>query len=65
MKLCARKERLDLQEKRLDLQEKMSDLQKRGKICNICTLINVRIVKSLRSESFVLCKNKISEKFCF
>jgi hypothetical protein len=55
----------DLQKKRLDLKKKSSDLQKRGKICKLYSLIKVRIVKSLRSRSFVLCRSKISESFCF
>jgi hypothetical protein len=31
----------------------------------LCTLIKVRIVKSYRSEIFVLCRSKISGNFCF
>jgi hypothetical protein len=46
-------------------EEKRSDMKKIGKICNICALIKVRIVKSSRSESFVLCRSKISGNFFF
>jgi hypothetical protein len=46
-------------------QEKRSNLKKRGKIYKLCALIKVRIVKSSRSESFVLCRSKISGNFCF
>jgi hypothetical protein len=46
-------------------KEKRSDLKKRGKIWKICTLIKVKIVKIYRFESFVLCRSKISENFCF
>jgi hypothetical protein len=47
-------------------EEKRSDLQKRGKIYKICALIKVRIVeKVFRSESFMLCRSKISEKCLF
>jgi hypothetical protein len=37
----------------------------RGKICKLCALLKVRIVKISRSEIFVLCKSKISGDFCF
>jgi hypothetical protein len=40
-------------------------MQERGKICNICALKEVRIVKGIRSESFVLYRSKRSEIFCF
>jgi hypothetical protein len=40
-------------------------MKKRGKICKLCALIKVRIVKKSRSESFVLCRSKISGNFCF
>jgi hypothetical protein len=40
-------------------------MKKRGKICELCSLIKVKIVKSSRSESFVLCRSKISGNFCF
>jgi hypothetical protein len=32
-----------------------SNPKKRGKICKLCALIKLRIVKSFRSGSFVLC----------
>ena len=35
-------------------EEKRSDLKKRGKICKLCALIKVRIVKGFRSVSIVL-----------
>jgi hypothetical protein len=38
-------------------------MQEKGKICKHCALIKVRIVKSIRSGSFVLCRSKISEFF--
>jgi hypothetical protein len=38
---------------------------KRGKICKLCALIKVRIVKIFRSESFVLSRSKISGIVCF
>jgi hypothetical protein len=38
---------------------------KRGKICKLCALIKVRIVKSFRSGSFVLCRSKICGKVLF
>jgi hypothetical protein len=31
----------------------------------LCALIKVRILKSYRSKSFVLCRSKISGNFCF
>jgi hypothetical protein len=37
-------------------EENKPDLKKRGKICNICALIKIRIVKGFRSRSFVLNK---------
>ena len=40
-------------------------MKKSGQICKLCALIQVRIVKSYRSEGFVLCRSKISGKFCF
>jgi hypothetical protein len=40
-------------------------MKKRGKICKLRSLIKVRIVKSFRFESFVLCRSKISGFFCF
>ena len=40
-------------------------MKKRGKICKLCALIKVRIVKISRSESFVLCRSKKSINFCF
>jgi hypothetical protein len=40
-------------------------LFKRGKILNLYALIKVRILKSSRSERFVLCKSKISGNFYF
>jgi hypothetical protein len=46
-------------------QEKRSDLKKRDNICKIYARIHVRIVKSYRSEGFVLCRSKISGNFCF
>ena len=46
-------------------EEKRLDLQKRGKICKLCAMIKVRIVKSFRSGSFVLYKSKISGNVCF
>ena len=44
-------------------ERKRSNLHKRGKICKLCALIKVRIVKSLRSENFVLYRGKISGIF--
>ena len=38
--------------------------EEKDKICKLYALIKVRIVKSLRSGSFVLCRSKISEIFC-
>jgi hypothetical protein len=38
------------------VEEKKPDLKKRGKICKLCVLIKVRIVKGFRSRSFVLNK---------
>jgi hypothetical protein len=58
-----KRKRSDLKRKRSDLKKKRSDLQEKGKICKLCALIKVRIVKSLRSGSFVLCRSKISEIF--
>jgi hypothetical protein len=52
VKLCAKR--------KFGSEEKRSDLRKRGKICKLCALIKVRIVKSFRYEIFVLCKSKIS-----
>jgi hypothetical protein len=40
-------------------------LEKRGQIWKLCALIKVRIVKSSRSESFVVCRSKISGNFRF
>jgi hypothetical protein len=40
-------------------------MQEKGKICKICALIKVRIVKILISGSFVLYRSKISGNFCF
>jgi hypothetical protein len=50
---------------KLDLQRKRSDLEEKGNICKLCALIKVRIVKSLRSGSFVLYISKIHGKFLF
>ena len=61
----ARKKGHICEKQRLDLLEKSSDLQERGRTCNLCALIKVRIVKSLISESFVLYRSKISGNFCF
>jgi hypothetical protein len=38
--LCSKKVKVE------DSERKRSDLQKRGKICKLCSLIKVRIVKS-------------------
>jgi hypothetical protein len=40
-------------------------MQEKGKICKLHALTKVRIVKSLRFGSFVLCGSKKSEIFCF
>jgi hypothetical protein len=64
-KVRPEEERLDLKKKKLDLQRKRSYLQEKGNIYKLCALIKVRIVKSLSSRSFVLCRSKISEIFCF
>jgi hypothetical protein len=62
VKLCAKKERSDIKT-RSDLKKKRPDLQEKGNIYKICALIKIRIVKSLRSGSFGLCRGKISEFF--
>jgi hypothetical protein len=64
-KVRSEEERSDLKKKKSDLRRKRPDLQEKGKICKLCALIKVRIVKSLRSGSFFLCRSKISEFFCF
>jgi len=46
-------------------EQNRPDLSKRGKIYKLRALIKVRIVKSFRSGSFVLCKSNISGIFCF
>jgi hypothetical protein len=40
-------------------------MQEKGKICKLHALIKVRIVKSLRSRSFVLYRSKIRDFFSF
>ena len=53
------------EEKKSDLRRKRSDMQEKGKICKHCALIKVRIVKSIRSGSFVLYRSNISGNFDF
>ena len=65
IKVRYEEERSDLKKTKSALRRKRSDLQEKDKICKLCALIKVRIVKSLRSGSFVLVRSKISEFFCF
>ena len=62
--LCQEK-RSDLKKERLDMKKRSQIYEEKGKICKLYALIKVRIVKSLRFGSFVLCRSKISEIFCF
>jgi hypothetical protein len=62
--LCQKK-RSDLKKERSDLKKRSQICEEKGKICKLYALIKVRIVKSLRSGSFVLCRSKISEIFYF
>ena len=50
---------------RIFVPRKVVRSEEKGKICKLYALIKVRIVKILRFGSFVLCRSKISEFFCF
>jgi len=63
-KVSFEEEMSDLKKKKPNLQRKRSYLQEKGNICKLCGLIKVRIVKSIRSRSFVLSRSKISGIFC-
>ena len=57
MNLCAKR--------KVIFEENRSDLKKRGKICKLSALIEVRIVKVLDLEALCFAEDKISGNFCF